>query len=127
VFEKYEPVTAGLDESFLKHGSLIAHQDGESSSYGLDNAQQRGTLFIGSGVPVYKGMVCGQNSRDEDLVVNVCKAKELTNMRSKASDGTILLTPPKEVTLEFGLEYIGPDELVEVTPKNIRLRKRELK
>lgn len=127
VFEKYEPVTQGLDESFLKHGSLVAHQDGESSSYGLDNAQQRGTLFIGSGVPVYKGMVVGQNSRDEDLVVNVCKAKELTNMRSKASDGTILLTPPKEVTLEFGLEYIGPDELVEVTPKNIRLRKRNLK
>lgn len=127
VFETYEPVTAGLDESFLKHGSLVAHQDGDSSSYGLDNAQQRGTLFIGSGVPVYKGMVAGQNSRDEDLVVNVCKAKELTNMRSKASDGTILLTPPKEVTLEFGLEYIGPDELVEVTPKNIRLRKRNLK
>lgn len=127
VFEKYEPVTAGLDESFLKHGSLVAHQDGESSSYGLDNAQQRGTLFIGTGVPVYKGMVVGQNSRDEDLVVNVCKAKELTNMRSKASDGTVILTPPKEVTLEFGLEYIGPDELVEVTPKNIRLRKRNLK
>lgn len=127
VFEKYEPITAGLDDSFMKHGSLVAHQDGDSSSYGLDNAQQRGTLFVGSGVPIYKGMVVGQNSRDEDLVVNVCKAKELTNMRSKASDGTVILTPPKEVTLEFGLEYIGPDELVEVTPKNIRLRKRNLK
>lgn len=127
VFEKYEKVTDGLDENMMSHGSLVAHQDGDSSSYGLDNAQKRGTLFVGSGVPVYKGMVVGQNSRDEDLVVNVCKAKELTNMRTKAADAAILLTPPKEATLEFSLEYIGPDELVEVTPHNIRIRKRNLK
>lgn len=127
VFEKYEPVTQGLDESILNHGSLVAHQDGNSSSYGLDNAQQRGTLFIGAGITVYKGMVVGQNSRDEDLVVNVCKAKELTNIRSKASDEAILLTPPKDMSLEMALEYIGPDELVEVTPQNIRIRKRNLK
>lgn len=127
VFEKYEPVTPGLDESILRHGSLVAHQDGDSSGYGLDNAQKRGTLFIGSGVPVYKGMVVGQNSRDEDLVVNVCKAKELTNMRSKAADDAILLAPPRDMNLELALEYIGQDELMEVTPKNIRMRKRNLK
>ena len=83
-------------------------------------------MFIGPGVEVYRGMVVGQNSRDEDLDVNVCKEKHLSNMRASGSDEALVLTPPREMTLEFALEYIGDDELVEVTPQNLRLRKRLL-
>ncbi len=88
--------------------------------------QERGELFIGPGVEVYQGMVVGQNSRDEDLDVNVCKQKQLTNMRAAGSDEALVLTPPREMTLEFALDFIEDDELVEITPKNIRLRKRYL-
>ncbi len=125
IFDRYEKV----DPRALQveaHGSLVAHEAGTSSAYGLNIAQERGALFIGSQVEVYQGMVVGENARDEDLDVNVCKAKHLTNMRASGSDDAIVLTPPREMTLEFALEYIGPDELVEVTPSNIRLRKRML-
>lgn len=125
VFKSYEPA----DERALlvtPHGSLIAFEDGASNAYGLYMIQERGGLFIGPGVEVYRGMVVGENSRDEDLDVNVCKAKHLTNMRASGSDEALTLTPPRPVTLEFALEYIGLDELVEVTPANLRIRKRML-
>jgi len=125
LFHKYEPFQLELIDA-NKHGSLVAFEDGTSTGYALDNAQQRGTLFIGPGYPAYAGMVVGQCSRDEDIEINVAKEKKLSNMRSKASDEAILLAPPKEMTLEMALEYIGPDELVEVTPKSIRMRKRIL-
>lgn len=107
-------------------GSLIAFEDGESNAYGLYNAQNRGTLFIGAGVTVYGGMVVGSNPAGDDITVNVCKKKELTNMRSKSSDEALRLTPPLVFTLEEALEFINEDELLEVTPKNLRIRKIEL-
>ncbi|MBI4401646.1 MAG: translational GTPase TypA [Nitrospirae bacterium] len=125
VFQRYEPA----DERLLvvaPHGSLVAYEDGTSNAYGLYMIQERGSLFIDPGVEVYQGMVVGQNSRDEDLDVNVCKAKHLTNMRASGSDEALTLTPPRQVTLEFALEYIGADELVEVTPTSLRIRKRLL-
>ncbi len=125
LFHKYEPYQPDLINA-NQHGSLIAFEQGQSTGYALDNAQQRGVLFIGPGIEVYTGMVVGQNSRDEDMEINVCKEKKLSNMRSKASDAAILLAPPREMSLELGLEYIGPDEYVEVTPNSIRLRKRIL-
>ena len=121
-YEKVEPRALQVNP----HGSLVAHETGVSSAYGLNIAQERGDLFIGPQVEVYQGMVVGENSRDEDLDVNVCKAKHLTNMRASGSDEAIILTPPREMTLEFALEYIGSDELVEVTPSNLRIRKRLL-
>lgn len=107
-------------------GSLIAFEDGESNAYGLYNAQNRGTMFIGAGVTVYGGMVVGSNPAGDDITVNVCKKKELTNMRSKSSDEALRLTPPLVFTLEEALEFINEDELLEVTPKNLRIRKIEL-
>lgn len=124
VFDEYKEKSDGVTPNI--HGSLIAFEAGTSSSYGLENAQQRGTLFIGPAVEIYQGQVIGQNSRDEDLEVNVCKAKKLTNMRSSSADMAIILTPPKEITLDYALEYIGGDELLEVTPKSLRIRKRLL-
>ena len=125
LFSRYEKVESRLPQ-VNTHGSLIAHETGISSAYGLNIAQERGALFIGSQVEVYQGMVVGENARDEDLDVNVCKAKHLTNMRASGSDEAIVLTPPQEMTLEFALEYLGPDELVEVTPTHLRIRKRLL-
>lgn len=125
LFEDYEAIEEGIFE--IPHGSLIAPESGATSSYGLENAQERGQLFVGPAVEIYEGQVVGKNARDEDLEVNVCKEKRLTNMRSKGADQPIMLTPPKEITLEFALEYIGPDELLEVTPKSLRIRKRLLK
>jgi GTP-binding protein len=125
LFHKYEPYQPQLT-SANPHGSIVAFETGTSTAYALDNAQQRGELFIGTGVTVYAGMVLGQCARDEDLEINVTKEKKLSNMRSKASDDAVLLAPPREMTLELALEYIGSDELVEVTPKSIRLRKRQL-
>lgn len=125
LFNKYEPYQADLLEA-NKHGSLIAFENGASTGYALDTAQERGTLFIKPGVEVYGGMVVGQCSRDEDMEINVCREKKLSNMRSKASDAAILLAPPKEMSLELALEYIGADEFVEVTPLSIRIRKRIL-
>jgi len=108
------------------HGSLVSTEMGTSMGYSLDNAQQRGVLFIGPGVEVYQGMVIGQCSKGDDLELNPCKGKQLTNVRSKSSDGVLVLVPHKNLSLEEALEYIGDDELVEVTPKNIRIRKRYL-
>ncbi len=124
LFDAYRPAAGGLNA--FPHGSLIATESGDSNAYGLEIAQGRGILFIPSGVPVYQGMVIGQCSRDEDIEVNICKSKRLSNMRSSGADDAIQLTPPREMNLELALEYIGDDELVEVTPKNIRIRKKLL-
>ncbi len=125
VFQRYEPV-GERPPILTPHGSLVAWEDGTSNAYGLYLIQERGSLFIGPGVEVYQGMVVGQNSRDEDLDVNVCKIKHLTNMRASGSDEALTLTPPRQMTLELALEYLGPDELVEVTPVSLRIRKRLL-
>jgi GTP-binding protein len=124
LFAGYAP-TAG-EIAGARSGSLVATEGGVSSSFGLSNAEARGALFIGPGVEVYEGMVVGQHCRDEDLDVNVCKRKHLTNMRSSTADEAIRLTTPVEMSLDRALEYISADELVEVTPKSIRLRKRLL-
>ncbi len=104
----------------------IAFETGEAVTYGLFNAQGRGTLFIGAGTPVYEGMIVGESPKSEDINVNVCKTKHLTNTRSSASDDALRLITPKKMSLEECLEFIGDDELLEVTPKNIRVRKRIL-
>ncbi|NLK51362.1 MAG: translational GTPase TypA [Syntrophomonadaceae bacterium] len=104
-------------------GSLIAFEDGETNSYGLENAQERGELFVGVGVPVYRGMIVGEHSRPGDLAINVCKKKQLTNIRSSTADIAIKLTPPRLMSLEQCLEFIADDELVEVTPNSLRMRK----
>ena len=125
VFEEYKP----MQESFVateSHGSLVSCENGTATSYSLSNCQERGELIIGPGAEVYEGMIMGESARGEDLDLSPCKTKKLTNMRSVSADDAIVLTPPKEMTLELAIEYIGPDELVEVTPKNIRLRKRVL-
>jgi len=109
-----------------QRGSMIAWETGESVTYGLFNAQERGRLFIGPGYEVYEGMIVGENAKGEDITVNVCKKKHVTNMRAAGSDDTIKLTPPANLSLEQCLEFIADDELVEVTPKNIRLRKKVL-
>ena len=124
-FDEYEPADEGL--SFVNaHGSLVSSETGVSTSYGLNNAQERGELFIGPNVEVYEGMIIGQNARSEDLDISPCKTKKLTNMRAAGSDDAIMLTPPRDMTLEISIEYLGPDELLEVTPKNLRLRKKIL-
>ncbi|MDP3988138.1 MAG: translational GTPase TypA [Candidatus Levybacteria bacterium] len=120
-FEKYDNDNGFNNEK--RQGSLVAHESGVTSLYGLTNTQDRGTLFIGPAVEVYKGQVIGQNPRPEDLRVNVCKTKQLSNMRSKGDGGMEHFNTPKVMDLEDALEYIGDDELVEVTPKNIRIRK----
>lgn len=124
IFEGYEPYKGDiLDRS---RGSLVAYEAGESITYGLFNAQERGSLFIGPGVPVYEGMIVGLCSRDEDIEVNVCKKKHVSNMRTSSSDETLRLVPPISMSLEQCLEFITNDELVEITPKNIRMRKKVL-
>lgn len=125
LFDSYRPAH-DIDTSTNQHGSLIASESGSSSAYGLNNAQDRGVLFIGPAVEVYMGMVVGKNALDSDIEVNVCKGKKLTNTRASGTDDSIILVPPKEITLDFALEYIGNDELVEVTPQSIRIRKRLL-
>lgn len=107
-------------------GSICSFEDGDAITYGLFNAQERGTLFIGAGVPVYQGMIVGECSRAEDIDINVCKGKKLTNTRASGSDDALKLTPPRQMSLEQCLEFINGDELVEVTPENIRMRKRIL-
>ena len=124
IFHDYEPYRGPIEER--KTGSLVAHETGDTSSYGLFNTQDRGKLFVGSGVPVYEGQVVGENARAEDIVVNVCKKKHVTNMRASGSDEALRLTPPIVLSLEQCLEFIADDELVEVTPKSIRMRKRYL-
>ncbi len=124
VFHSYEPYKG--DIATRQRGSLVAWEDGEAVTYGLYNAQERGTLFITPGTKVYEGMIVGENARNDDLVVNVCKKKHVTNMRASGSDEALRLTPPTVLSLEQALEFIADDELVEMTPKNIRLRKKIL-
>ena len=125
VFDEYKPIQEDFNQTD-SHGSLVCMEAGITNSYGLNNCQERGDLFVGPGVDVYVGMVIGENARDEDLNLSACKTKKLTNMRASGTDDAIILTPPREMTLELAIEYIGQDELVEVTPKSIRLRKRIL-
>ena len=125
VFEKYEPVKGDIPHRSA--GALVCFEDGESTSYGLFYAQERGTLFIGPQTPVYKGMICGQNARPDDLVVNVCKQKHVTNMRNaSASEDSLRLVSVHPLTLEECLEFIDDDELLEITPKSLRMRKHVL-
>lgn len=125
LFDSFKPMH-DIDLRSNEHGSIIASESGSALAYGINNAQGRGTMFIGPATEVYMGMVVGKNALDMDLEVNVTKGKKLTNMRASGSDSSIILTPPKEVTLDFALEYIGGDELAEVTPKSIRIRKKYL-
>lgn len=124
VFDGYGPYKG--DIQYRKQGSLIAFENGETITYGLFNAQERGTLFIGAGVKVYSGMVIGSNGRGEDIEVNVCKKKQLTNTRSSGADEALRLVPPKVMSLEQCLDFIDTDELLEVTPKSLRIRKKIL-
>ena len=124
VFAGYEPYKGEI--SARSKGVLIAFEAGKSITYGLFNAQERGTLFIGAGVDVYAGMIIGENPRPEDMEVNVCKEKHLTNTRASGSDDALRLVPPRQMSLEQAIEYIAEDELVEITPNNIRLRKKIL-
>ena len=123
-FEGYEEYKG--DIQYRKQGSLIAYESGEAITYGLFNAQERGQLFIGPGEKVYAGMIVGENPRSEDIEVNVCKTKHLTNTRSSSSDEALRLVPPKILSLEQALDYIDTDELLEVTPKSLRIRKKIL-
>lgn len=120
----YAPLSAPLDQ--LRNGVLIAYETGTTMPYSLETAEARGTLFVGPAVQVYAGQIIGLNTRREDMEINICKAKHLTNMRSKSSDGVVQLTPPTIFSLEQCLDFIENDELLEVTPKSLRLRKREL-
>ena len=123
-FEGYEEYKG--DISYRKTGSLIAYEDGEAVTYGLFAAQERGTLFIGPGAKVYSGMVIGQNGKAEDIELNVCKTKHLTNTRSSSADDALKLTPPRVLSLEQAIDFIDQDELLEVTPESLRIRKRLL-
>ena len=124
VFDCYAPVKGEIQRR--NSGSLVSFETGESVTYGLYNAQERGVLFIGAGVPVYAGMVVGETPKQEDISVNICKKKQLTNMRASGSDEALRLTPPRQLSLEQCLEFLADDELLEVTPENLRLRKRIL-
>ena len=124
VFERYEPFKGEVSRRGT--GSLVAWETGEAVTYGLFNAQERGTLFIGPGTPVYAGMVVGMSPKNEDIPVNVCRRKQLTNMRAAGSDEALRLTPPRQMSLEQCMEFLADDELLEVTPKSLRLRKRIL-
>lgn len=120
----YQPLGAKLPK--IRSGALMATEAGSTTAYALDNAESRGTLFVGPGTTVYQGMIVGQNTRGDDLDVNVCRGKQLTNMRTSSSDGTVQLTPFTELSLEQCIDFIEDDELLEVTPKSLRLRKRYL-
>jgi GTP-binding protein len=124
IFEEYAPYKG--DIQYRKQGSLIAFESGETITYGLFNAQERGTLFVGPGEKVYGGMIVGQNAKTDDIEVNVCKRKQLTNTRASGSDDALKLTPPRILSLEQALEYIDTDEYLEVTPKSLRIRKKIL-
>ncbi len=124
LFDSYQPYKGEVTVRYS--GSLIASEEGVSTSYGLFNSQDRGTMFIGVQTPVYEGMIVGENPKQGDITLNVCKAKHLTAIRSKGADEALILTPPKIMSLEQAIEFIVDDELIEVTPKSIRLRKRIL-
>ena len=124
IFDSYEPYKG--DIAYRRQGSLIAFEEGESVTYGLFSAQDRGTLFIGPGEKVYSGMIVGESGKAEDIEINVCKKKHLTNTRTSSSDEALVLTPPKRLSLEQALDFIENDELLEVTPESLRIRKRIL-
>jgi GTP-binding protein len=124
IFDGYAPYKGDIERR--TQGSLIAFESGEAVTYGLYNAQERGVLFIQPGTKVYEGMVVGQNPKGEDIEVNVCKKKHVTNMRSSTADEALRLSPPKIMSLEECLEFIEDDELLEVTPLSLRIRKRIL-
>ena len=124
VFDSYQPYKGDIPKRAT--GSLVAFETGEAVTYGLYNAQERGELFIKAGTPVYEGMIVGSSPKQEDLVVNVCKKKHLTNTRASGSDDALRLIPPRVLSLEDSLEFLADDELLEVTPKNIRIRKKTL-
>ena len=124
IFDGYEPFKGEVISR--TRGTIVAFEKGKAVTYGLYNAQDKGDLFIGAGTEVYEGMIVGLNSRSEDLAINVCKEKHLTNTRASGSDDALRLVPPIQMSLEKAIEFIQDDELVEVTPKNIRLRKKIL-
>ena len=126
VFDHYGPADRS-PVAKRNYGVLISNAAGKATAYSLWNLQPRGRLFIGHQTEVYEGMIVGIHTRDNDLVVNVTKEKQLTNIRAAGTDENIVLTPPIRLTLEYALEFIEDDELVEITPKNIRLRKKGLK
>jgi GTP-binding protein len=119
-----QPAGAALQQ--LRNGVLIAFETGITTPYSLENAEARGTIFVPPAEKVYAGQIIGLNTRGEDMEINVCKAKHLTNMRSSSSDGVVQLTPPTILSLEQALDFIENDELLEVTPKSLRLRKKQL-
>jgi len=124
-FDAYKPRTkAGIGRR--QKGVLVSKETGKAAGYALWNLQERGKMFIGHAAEVYEGMIIGINARDNDLVVNPLKGKQLTNVRASGSDEAVILTPPIQITLEYALEFINDDELVEVTPESIRIRKRFL-
>ena len=124
IYDEYAPYKG--DIQFRKQGSIISFETGESVTYGLFQAQERGTLFIGPGEKVYAGMVIGQTGKQEDVEINVCKSKHLTNTRASGSDDALRLSPPKILSLEQALEFIDTDELLEITPESLRIRKKIL-
>ena len=124
VLDSYAPLKGDIERR--KTGSLVAHETGETTAYGIGGVQDRGQMFVSPGIPVYAGMIVGACSRNEDMTVNVCKKKQLTNMRAAGSDDAIRLVPPRTFSLEQCLEYLADDELLEVTPQNLRMRKRIL-
>jgi GTP-binding protein len=124
IFSGYAPYKG--DISYRKQGSLIAFEQGTAVAYGLFNAQERGFLFISPGEQVYSGMIVGQSGKTEDIEVNVCKTKHLTNTRSSSADEALRLVPPRILSLEQAIEYIDVDELLEVTPTHLRIRKKIL-
>ena len=121
LFAGYEPYKGDIETR--SRGSIVAHETGTSTGYGLWNTQDRGKLFIGPGVEVYEGMIVGECAKDEDIVCNVCKKKHVTNTRASGSDEALKLVPPTILSLEQSMEFLADDELLEVTPKSIRLRK----
>jgi len=124
VFDGYAPAQGEMSDR--RNGVLISMESGNTVAYALWSIQERGKLFMGAGVQVYEGMIIGIHSRENDLVVNPIKTKKLTNMRASGKDEAVVLTPPIELTLEYAVEFISDDELVEVTPQSIRIRKRYL-
>jgi GTP-binding protein len=125
VFDDYAPAKGDLEEH--RNGVLVSQDDGTAVAYALWKLQERGRMFVSPGDPVYEGMIIGIHSRDNDLVVNPIKTKQLTNIRAAGKDEAIDLTPPIQLTLEYAVEFIADDELAEITPQSIRLRKRHLK
>src|SRR5207249_2128163 len=120
-FYDYQPVRGSIPARI--NGVMVSTETGRSTAYALENLQERGVLFVGAGEQVYEGQIAGEHCRDNDLPVNVCREKKLTNVRASTAEKTIILKPPRQLTLEQALEYIEEDELVEVTPKAIRMRK----